>query len=296
VHSILTTTAMPGIMLYVMKLQRNRLLIAPVLAVTILLSCSATAAPPLPPRYDHVVMVIEENHSAAQVMGSPYLSSLASRGASFSSMYGITHPSQPNYIALFSGSTQGVADDYQHDISAPNLATGLVDAGLTFATYSEGLPSVGSTAFTAGRYVCKHNPCASFTNVPAASNRPFSSYPSSDYTKLPTVSFVIPNLDNDMHDGSVAAGDAWLQANLDEYASWAISHNSLLIVTFDECAGSDPVLSTPIATIFVGASVRQGETTQWVTLYSLLRVVEDMYGLPYIGDEATAPPIVGIWG
>ena len=265
-----------------------------ILSITILLSCSFSPSPP-PPRYDHVVIVIEENHSAAQVMGSPYLSSLAAWGASFSRMYGITHPSQPNYLALFSGSTQGVADDSEYTLSAPNLAGSLITAGLTFATYSEGLPSAGDTVFTSGRYVRKHNPCASFTNLPGTTvNLPFTSFPA-DFTLLPTVSFVIPNLDNDMHDGTVAAGDSWLQANLDSYAQWAPGHNSLLIVTFDECAGSDPVATTPIATIFVGASVRHVVSPQRLTLYSLLRLVEDIYGLPSLGQEAAMPQVTGVW-
>ena len=264
------------------------------LPLTILLSCSFAPAP-APPRYDHVVIVIEENHSAAQVMGSPYLSSLAARGTSFAAMYGITHPSQPNYLALFSGSTQGVTDDNPHSFSTPNLGTSLIAAGLTFATYSEGLPSAGDTVFTSGRYARKHNPCASFPNLPgAAVNLPFTDYPA-DSTQLPTVSFVIPNLDNDMHDGSVAAGDSWLQANLDGYARWAEGHNSLLIITFDECGGSDPVSITPIATIFVGAAVRQLVSPQRVTLYSLLRLVEDIYGLPPLGNETSAPRITGVW-
>jgi acid phosphatase len=131
--------------------------------------------------------------------------------------------------------------------------------------------------------------------VPGSVNLPFTNFPSADYTQLPTVSFVIPNLDNDMHDGTVAQGDAWLQANLDSYAQWAQTHNSLLIVTFDECQGSDPVSSTPIATIFAGASVRQSASTQYVTLYSLLRLVEDIYELPYLGNEAAAPRITGAW-
>jgi len=264
------------------------------IAVAVILSCSFGPPPP-PPRYDHIVIVVEENHSASQVVGSPYLSSLAARGASFSRMYGITHPSQPNYFALFSGSTQGVTNDGRYDIAAPNLAIGLIGAGLTFATYSEGLPAIGSRVFTSGPYVRKHNPSASFTNAPFSANLPFSSYPSDDYTRLPTVSFVIPNIDNDMHDGSVAEGDAWLQANLDGYARWAGAHNSLLIVTFDECAGGDPVSSTPIATIFVGSSVLQTVYPRPATLYSLLRLVEDIYGLPYLGAEASAPRIAGIW-
>jgi hypothetical protein len=241
------------------------------------------------------VVVIEENHSAAQVMGSPYLSALAQRGASFSRMFGITHPSEPNYFALFSGSTQGVTDDNQYTFNAPNLANSLAAAGLTFATYSEGLQTIDDPVFTFGRYVRKHNPCASFSNVPAGANLPFTLFPSSDYTRLPTVSFVIPDLDNDMHDGTVAQGDAWLQANLDGYAQWAAGHNSLLIVTFDECAGTDPVSTTPIATIFTGSSVRTMVNSQTLSLYSLLRLVEKIYGLPWLGNEASAPAIEGIW-
>jgi acid phosphatase len=210
-------------------------------------------------------------------------------------MYGITHPSQPNYFALFSGSTQGFTDDNKHDINAPNLANNLIATGLSFATYSEGLPATGSRAFTSGRYVRKHNPCASFTNVSNSVNLPFSSYPAADFTQLPTVSFVIPNLDNDMHDGSVAAGDAWLQANLDGYVQWAGAHNSLLIVTFDECAGADRVSTTPIATIFAGSGVRHVVIARPATLYSLLRLVEDIHGLPYLGAEASAPRIEGLW-
>jgi hypothetical protein len=264
------------------------------IAAVVILGCSFSSPTP-PPRYDHIVIVIEENHSASQVMGSPYFSSLASRGMSFSSMYGVTHPSQPNYFILFSGSTQGITGDSQHEVAAPNLANSLIAAGYTFATYSEGLPSVGDRVFTSGRYVRRHNPCASFTNVPGSVSMPFSSYPSADYTRLPTVSFVIPNLDNDMHDGSVTAGDAWLQSNLEGYARWAITHNSLLIITFDECAGANPVSSTPIATIFAGARLAQGVSSYPVNLYSLLRMIEEIYGLPIMGDEGTASRIEGIW-
>jgi phosphatidylinositol-3-phosphatase len=280
-------------MLYFQVMVLHRLLPCLGIAAVVIFGCSFGLSDP-PPRYDHVVFVIEENHSAAQVMGSPYLSSLAARGTSFSRMYGLAHPSQPNYIALFSGSPQGVTDDSLHDLSAPNLATSLAAAGLTFATYSEGLPAAGDRVFTSGRYVRKHNACASFTNVPGTVNLPFTSWPA-DYTLLPTVSWVIPDLDNDMHDGSVSAGDAWLKTNLDGYAQWAVTHNSLLVVTFDECAGSDPVATTPIATIFVGAGVSHGTAREPLTLYSLLRCVDDIYGLPTLGAEASAPAIQGIW-
>jgi hypothetical protein len=262
---------------------------------------SRSAAEPLtPPRFDHVLIVIEENKNAAQVMGASYISALAAQGTSFTQMYALTHPSQPNYIALFSGSFQGVADDAQHDLAAPNLATSLLAKGLTFSSYSEDLPADGSRIFTSGRYVRKHNPVASFMNAPATTNLMLTRFPAS-YATLPTVSYVIPNLDNDMHDGlsvaaQVAAGDAWLKTHLDGYVQWARIHNSLFILTFDEPLASSPAAATPIATIFVGAHVRQGACAAMVTLYSILRMLDDMYQLPYLGNEAAAPEIPAeIW-
>src|SRR3954466_15058398 len=89
----------------------------------------------LPPRYDHVVIVVEENHSLSNIMGNvdaPYINSLAATGASFSNMYGMIHPSQPNYLELFSGSIQGATTNAvplnpqglpttQSPFTAPNL-------------------------------------------------------------------------------------------------------------------------------------------------------------------------------
>jgi hypothetical protein len=64
---------------------------------------------------------------------------------------------------------------------------------------------------------------------------PWTSFPSSsNFAALPTVSWVIPNLLDDMHDGTIAQGDTWLKNNMDAYAQWARTHNSLLIVTWDE--------------------------------------------------------------
>ncbi len=247
------------------------------------------------PRYDHVVIVIEENHAAAEVLDAPYLASLANAGTVLTHSFAVAHPSQPNYLALFSGSTQSVRDDRRHDIFAPNLATALIAAGLSFATYSEGLPSAGFRGDISGRYVRKHNPAASFQNVPAAVNLPFSAFPSSAWDSLPTVSFVVPDLDNDMHDGSVARGDLWLRDNLDAYAQWAPRHNSLLVVTFDEGTGRVDPAAVPIGTILLGAQVRRGRFDVPVTHYSLLRMVEELYGLPPMGKEGNAPRIDGIW-
>jgi hypothetical protein len=258
--------------------------------------CALGAFPEAPmPRYDHVVVVIEENHAAADVLNAPYFASLADAGMVLSRSFAVAHPSQPNYLALFSGSTQSVRDDRVHDLTAPNLATALLEAGLSFASYSEGLPSVGFRGEGAGRYVRKHNPAASFRDVPSEENLPFTMFPSSRWDSLPTVAFVVPDLDNDMHDGTVTRGDTWLRENLDGYARWATTHNSLLVVTFDEGPGREEPTEVPIATILLGAHVRRGRSDVPVTHYSLLRLLEEIYGLPPMGEERNAQRIVGIW-
>jgi acid phosphatase len=242
------------------------------------------------------VIVVMENHSFSDVIGSPsarYLTSLAASGAEFTRSFAITHPSEPNYLALFSGSTQGVSSDACPDsFTAPNLATGLLAAGLTFAGYEEGLPGPGSPVCTAGNYARKHVPWADFSNVPAAVSMPFASWPADAFARLPTVSFVIPDLCDDMHDCPVATGDAWLRAHLSGYAAWARLHNSLLIITWDEDDGS---AANQIPTIMTGQRVKPGRYATPINHYSVLRTIEDAYRLPHDGAAAAAQPIAGIW-
>ena len=246
----------------------------------------------------HVVVVVEENRSAAGIIGNksaPYINSLAANGALMTQSFAITHPSEPNYLALFAGDTLGLASDAcpVDGDAAPNLGSELLAGGQTFIGYSEDLPSVGSTTCTSGKYARKHAPWVNFTNVPPASSVPFSSFPpSSDYARLPTVAFVIPNLDNDMHDGSVAQGDAWLNTNLSAYALWAKANNSLLVVTWDE---DDNGENNQIPTIFYGANVKTGAYGEPVTHYNMLSTLEQMYGLNTTGNAATVPAITDIW-
>jgi hypothetical protein len=266
--------------------------------LSVLTGGSASAANGVP-RYDHVVIVLEENHSYQEVIGSssaPYINNtLAAGGAVFTQSFAIEHPSEPNYLDLFSGSNQGVTDDScPHTFGTANQGAQLIAAGDTFAGYSEGLPSAGSTACTSGSYARKHNPWVNFTNVPSTDNLPFTSFPGSgSFASLPTVSWVVPNLVNDMHDGTIAQGDSWLQTNLGAYAQWAKANNSLLILTWDE---DDSSMSNQIPTIFYGAGVKTGQYSEHITHYNVLRTIEDMYALPYAGAAATATPITDVWG
>jgi phosphatidylinositol-3-phosphatase len=253
------------------------------------------------PRPDHVVIVIEENKSYTQIIGNmaaPYINTLANSGALFSQSFAITHPSQPNYLALFSGRTQGIVDDRcPLSLSGDNLATELRKKGFSFATYSESMPSIGYTGCSYGPYFRKHNPAANWQgiNVSPEMNKPFTMFPS-DFSKLPTVSIVVPNQLNDMHDDkppeSIIKGDRWLKERLDPYLKWAATHNSLLILTWDE---DDDSSNNHIATIFFGPMVKRGVYKFKINHYNLLRTIIDMYELTPIVETNRVSPIIGAW-
>jgi len=256
------------------------------------------------PRPDHVVVVVEENKAYRQIVGSAaaqYLNRLAHDAAVFTNSFAVTHPSQPNYLALFSGSTHGILnDECPISLSGDNLAAQLQRKGLSFGIYSESLPSTGYDRCTSPDmyYARKHNPAVNWQNknIAPGVNRPFASFPS-DYAMLPTLSIIVPNLLNDMHDGrtvqeQIARGDAWLKSNLDAYVQWARANNSLLIVTWDEDDGSG---ENRIPTMFIGPMVRPGSYARRIDHYSVLRTLEEMYGLLPLGNAAGADSIRDIW-
>ncbi len=267
----------------------------PVVAAPQLTPSPSTTGKPAVPRPDHLVVVIFENKDVASqtATAAPFLSSVAAGAAKFTNSRAITHPSQPNYLALFSGSTQGVATDRCltpfHD--RPNLGAQLAAAGYSFTGYSEDLPSVGFQGCSHAGYAAKHNPWAHFDNVPAAANQPYSAFPR-QFSDLPSVAFVIPNLCHDMHDCSTTVGDQWARANLGPYLDWAKSHRSLLLVTYDENDGRS---GNKILTMFAGAGVRPGAYPEAVDHYRILRTIEAMFGLPPIGAAAGTSPITDIW-
>ncbi len=264
-------------------------------------------------RPSHVVIAIMENRSYSRIIGNPaapYINSLARRGALLTQSFAVTHPSQPNYLALFSGSTHEVISNAcPLQLSGENLASALLRAGHSFAIYSESMPLPGYTGCEAGRYRRKHNPAANWQrdgpqrradggpsgNLPAGVNLPFSAFPR-DFSKLPSVSMVVPDQGNDMHDGrepeTIQRGDAWLKHNLDAYVQWAQRNNGLFILTWDEDDGSE---GNRIVTIISGAMVRAGIYGQRVDHYAILRMVLALFGLAPIGHSASAPVVDGIW-
>ncbi len=236
-----------------------------------------------------------ENHPYGELIGTsstPFLTSLASAGAVLTQSYAISHPSEPNYLAMFSGSTQGLSDDScPHAFTGPNLGSSLLAAGDTFVGYSESLPSAGYTGCKAGAYARKHSPWVNFTALPASVNQPMTAFPA-NFAQLPGLAFVIPNLNDDMHDGTIAQGDQWMKAHLSGYVTWAKTHNSLLIVTTDE---DDRAHANHITTIVVGAHVRPGADNTRTNHYGLLRTLLASFNLSPFAGAASAAPITGFW-
>jgi phosphatidylinositol-3-phosphatase len=269
-----------------------------ILYILLAVGHTSVAAAGVLPRPDHVVVVIEENRSFMQIMDQrnqdSYIHALAKRGMLFTRSYGVSHPSQPNYLALFSGSTQAIINNAcPFAFNSDNLASALLDGGLGFASFSESMPEVGDMNCVSGAYRRKHNPVTNWqgTRLPASVNRRFADFPM-DYAKLPTVSFVIPDQNNDMHDGSFADADNWLKMHIAPYVDWAMKHNSLLILTWDEDHYQS---NNRIATILVGPMVQAGTSDQRINHYNVLRTLLDFYGLPPIGESSDADPIKGIW-
>jgi acid phosphatase len=277
-----------------MKIAMRNLLATTLLALTL----APFAYADVLPRPDHVVVVIEENRGYAQVMDklniNSYIQALAMRGVLFTQSYGVAHPSQPNYLALFSGTTHGITNNACLDsFDSDNLATRLLDKGLSFASFAESLPEVGDVICMSGPYQRKHNPVSNWqgTRIAAGLNKRFVDFPQ-DFSKLPTISFVIPDQDNDMHDGSFEAADDWLKTRIAPYVNWAMEHNSLLILTWDE---DNYQADNHIVTILVGPMVKAGKSAQRIDHYSVLRTLLDFYDLPALGASDDAEAINGVW-
>ena len=266
------------------------------LAASLLVSFGAPArAATTFPVPAHVVVVIEENHTLAQIENTPsarYMNSLFRHGALFTNAHGVTHPSLPNYLALFAGQMNTNGDDCPEvgvSRNAPNLATALRAQGRSFVGYADAMPSAGFTGCWAGTYARKHAPWVEFANVPASSSLPFTALRS--YDALPTVAFVIPDVEHDMHDGTIAQADAWLSAHIAPLVAWAKTHDTLVILTWDEGYDSD----NDIPTVFIGPMVKPGRYGEHVDHLRFLRTIEALYGLPTLGRSGKVAPIADCW-
>jgi phosphatidylinositol-3-phosphatase len=269
---------------------------------------TAPAAPPPSvrlPHFTHVVVVVFENHESSSIVGNPAaptFNALARRYATLTNYDAVAHPSLPNYLALVSGSTHGITSDCTDCVvRAQSLADTLATAGKTWKTYAEGLPYPGFTGGSSGRYAKKHDPFLYFRDVADSRARRDRVVPLGALTRdlarrrLPDFSLVIPDLCNDMHDCSVATGDAWLKAHVVPLLSSSVLRGGAVFVVFDE-GTTDLGGGGRIEALALGPTVRRGSRFARATNHhGLLRTIEDAWSLPRLGLSSTATPIGGIW-
>ena len=248
------------------------------------------------PHASNVTIIVMENKDYARIAGNPnapYINgTLIPQGAVLTNYHAVGHPSEPNYLALFSGSTHGVkGDPCPVNYSSDNVASELAASGKTFDGFSESMPHNGYTGCETALYARKHSPWVDFTNVPRSENLVYRGFPANP----PNLTWITPNLCDDMHDCEIRHGDRWLSRNLPPIIAWNAKNDGLLIVTFDEAA-PDLNHSNQVFELLIGPMVVAGsQDSQNITHYSTLRTVEDIFGLACIKFDCSAPDITGIW-
>jgi hypothetical protein len=242
--------------------------------------------------YDHVVWILLENvgYSVVGSPNAPYLNSLESACGLATNYYAVSHPSLPNYVALTSGSTQGIGDDgepSEHPLSSPSIFSEL---GNRWNALVESMPS-RCDRVTSGSYAARHNPAVYYRNITA----------SCDLDDVPltlplalgaSFTFITPNICDDMHSCAVSVGDAWLRRMVPlivqspEYQSGSL----VLFITFDE---NDSQASNRVPTLVIAPSVPRGERVGVdLTHYSLLRTTESLLHVGLLGGARSARSMV----
>jgi hypothetical protein len=250
------------------------------------------------PAPSHVIFVWLENKNYTQIINStsaPYINSLIPQGTLFTNDHALGHPSYPEYIRFFSGTNNGKTNDDCLS-GAPytnvNLYTQLKARGKSFAWYSEDLPATGSGICSSGAYVERHNPTQCFSNVALAANKRWLDFPL-NYSQLETVVCITPNLNNDMHDGSIAMGDTWVKIHLSSLINWCKVNNSVFVIYFDEDNGT---VANHIAVIAVGQHVKSNyKSDVYYDHYSWTKTVLAFYGAMPIGDAVNRELMVDCW-
>ncbi len=254
------------------------------------------------PSFKKVMIIIFENTSYQEAASQPFFSSFAGQGALLTDFDAETHPSQGNYIALVSGDYQGVTTDKPVNLGGRQIGDLLEARGLTWKVYAQGYPGGCFLGARSGNYVRKHVPFLSFTEVQSnpgeCANITDDSGLKDDIAsgRLPDFSLFIPDIKNDGHDTGAAYADNWLSSYFGPLMKDpAFMKDMLLVVTFDEDDKS--TAANRIFTALYGPSVAQGSVSDaHYTHYSLLRTIEDAYGLGDLGrNDASAQPITGIW-
>ena len=268
---------------------------------TATIGASPSASPPA--ATTHVWWIVMENHEYGSIIGSksaPYFNSLAAKYALLTAYYATTHPSEPNYIAMVAGSTLGVTGDGTYNLSAPSLFSQLAAAGQPWRAYEQDIQPGCFTGDSAkaepdgpgadGAYARKHDPAISFTYVSGDAGQCANVQPLRDFDPAAAAfAFITPNLINDMHDGSVAQGDAFLRDVVPLITASSEFATGVLFITFDEGssnAGSHGDGGGHIPTLIIAPGIKAAtRIATYADHYSLLRTTQDLLDLPCLAKS-----------
>lgn len=249
----------------------------------------------------HVVIIILENGSPVEARKQPYLRSLMKKGAFLADYHGVTHPSQPNYIAMTAGSFFNIFWDENTNLDKSHIGDLLENAGKTWKVYAEGYPGNCFLGATHGLYARKHVPFLSYKNVQSNRARCANIVNSSQFFSdivddaLPHYALYIPDLDNDGHNTGLAYADKWLKRTFEPiFNDPKTMSETLFILTFDE---DDGFHFNQIYTVFLGAGIRAGSTSkEKYDHYDMLRTMEEIFSLGSLGrNDEKAKIIKDIW-
>ena len=250
--------------------------------------------------FGHVFTIVMENHDDASIVGSsqaPYINSLIGKYGFASNYHAVGLPSEPNYLGMTAGSTFGRTSDCLVSAcpdNATNIADELEKGGLTWKAYMESMGSACS-ATDSTLYRQKHNPFVYYTDI--FTNKSRCDSHDVDYSQLsndlngatPNYVFITPNMQDDMHDGTIGQGDTWLKNNVPAIlnsAAW--KNNGLLVITWDSGLDAQGT-GTPSPTILISPLSKAGfKSSTQETHYSLLRTIEDNWNLGRLGSSAGA--------
>jgi phosphatidylinositol-3-phosphatase len=259
------------------------------------------------PQSRHIIMVVEENKSYVSVVRNadwPNLNQLIANGALPTHYYANAHPSIGNYFMLTTGQLLTNDDKSNTVWNVDNLARRMLAASIPFRIYAEGITQ-GYVGGNTGLYLVRHNPFARLSDIandPQIANQtiwPFTQF-ATDLASgsLPEFSFIVPDVNDDAHDGTPQQADSWLQTNvvipLSSNPAFAPGGDGLLIVEFDEAADSDATHGGGrVSPVFWGPTAKVGYTQTSSTLYqheSMLRTVMKILGLPNPPGAAASAP------
>jgi hypothetical protein len=263
-----------------------------------------TSAPPASapsiPTFGHVFVVVMENKESGSILGNPsapYINELADRYGLASSYSGVAHPSLPNYLALWSGSTQGVDDDRVYNFTTgTTLADQIEAAGRSWHVAAENVPPVcykGAVASGgedgSGTYARKHEPAISWTSV---SSDPKRCANITDFSHFdPNVGnfwLIVPNLCHDTHDCSIATGDDFMKSFMPRILTSAAFANSVVFLTWDEGTTSIGGGGNTVTLVISPLGKASFESSTPHDHYSLLRTIESAWGMPCLAKACDA--------